>query len=147
MYSVWCKANFQIRLLYYFVTGVDSWTVNYIRYLYCDFALFRKDIARMLDEPLPKALEIVDVVLGDVSEFELDDLCTARCRSIETNIASGQYGNFRRSQKLIKRRGAPCEDHHLLTRSRRDAYHPAQPAISVNCEVITHGTRNMRGIK
>ena len=92
----------------------------------------------MLYEPLPKALEIVDAVLGDVSEFELDDLCTARCRSIETNIASGQYGNFRRSQKLIKRRGA---------QSRRDAHPSAQPAISLNCEVITHGTRNMRGIK
>ena len=138
MYSVWCKANFQIRLLYYFVTGVDSWTRNFIIYLYCDYALFRKDIARMLYEPLPKALEIVDAVLGDVSEFELDDLCTARCRSIETNIASGQYGNFRRSQKLIKRRGA---------QSRRDAHPSAQPAISLNCEVITHSTRNMRGIK
>ena len=145
MYSVWCKAYFQIRLLYYFITGVDSWTHNFIKYLYCDYALYRKDIARMLDEP--NALEIVDAVLAVVSEFELDDLCTARCRSIETNIASGQYGNFRRSQKLIKRRGAPCEDHHLLTRSRRDAHPSAQPAISLNCEVITHGTRNMRGIK
>ena len=90
MYSVWCKAYFQIRLRYYFITGVDSWTHNFIVYLFCDYALFRKDIARMLDEPLPKALEIVDAVLGNVSEFELDDLCTARCRSIETNIASGQ---------------------------------------------------------
>ena len=145
MYSVWCKANFQIRLLCYFVTGVDSWTINYVRYLYCDHALYRKDIARILSDD-PNALEIVNAALALVSEFELDDLCTARCKSIETNIASGQYGNFRRSQKLIKRRGAPCEGHHLLTQSRRDAHPSAQPVISLNCKVFTHSTRNMRGI-
>ena len=137
MHSVWCKAYFQIRLLYYFITGVDRSTHNLIRYLYCDYALFRKDIARMLAEPYPQALEIVDAVLAVVSEFELDDLSTARCRSIETNITSGQSGNFQRSQKLIKRRGA---------QSRRDAHPSAQPAISLNCEVITHSTRIRRGI-
>ena len=126
MYSVCCKAYFQIRLFYNFITGVDSWRHHFIIYLYCDYGLLRKDIARLLDEPLPKALEIVDAVLRAVSEFELDDLCTARCKSIETNIARGQYGNFRRSQKLIKRRGALYEDHHLLTRSRRGAHPPAQ---------------------
>ena len=126
MYSVCCKAYFQIRLFYNFITGVDSWRHHFIIYLYCDYGLSRKDIARLLDEALPKALEIVDAVLAAVSEFELDDLCTGRCRSIDTNIACGQCGNFRRSQKLIKRRGALYEDHPLLTRSRRGAHPPAQ---------------------